>query len=77
MMRKASDKPRGDTLQDTWPLFPKTVHVTRNKERQSVSRGHGGDVATKCNVVPGTGSWEKKKTIQGKLVKSTSKLEFT
>ena len=53
-----------DTLQVTWPAFPKTVRVMNNKER--LKNCH---MITKFNVVPKMENWNRKRILVGKLVK--------
>lgn len=59
VMRNTADKSQlKDILQNTWPIFLKTVKVIQSKESlencQS-KRGAEGDIATKCNVASQTG----------------------
>lgn len=73
IMKKSTDKPRlGDVSRDAWPVCLKTLKVMKNNA--GLKNCHGperrGRRATKCNVTPWTGSWDRKRTSMGKLLVS-------
>ena len=72
IMRKTRKTILGNILYDTWTIFLKTVKVMKKKETDKLlqTKGDRGDMTTKCNVVPWTGSWNRKKAFIERLVKS-------
>lgn len=48
----------------------KTPQDCQGHEKRKTDRGYWGDMTTKCNVEPWTGSWDRKGTLVEERMKS-------